>query len=316
MDALRTDLYQLTMAAGYFHRGMTGRQATCEMFVRRLPAHRRYLVAMGLERALAYLEGLRFDEEEIAFLATIPNLRDAMTPAFCAYLRDLRFTGDAWAMPEGTVLFAGEPLVRITAPLVEAQLVETFLLSAVNHATMVASKAARMVLAAGDATCVDCHLPAAGLAKWWAKGMNGWNHSKAFTLQDRQALLDLIRLTLEELIPRYSALAARGQIELSSTPYAHPLAPLLLDFHSAREAQPELPLPQSPCYPGGRDRIDAHIGAAFSSHQHRFGTPPAGIWPERSTCISTPRRAPPLPTRSRRKARARISPCSSTRCST
>ena len=155
MDALRTDLYQLTMAAGYFHRGMTGRQATCEMFVRRLPAHRRYLVAMGLERALAYLEGLRFDEEEIAFLATIPNLRDAMTPAFCAYLRDLRFTGDAWAMPEGTVLFAGEPLVRITAPLVEAQLVETFLLSAVNHATMVASKAARMVLAAGDATCVE-----------------------------------------------------------------------------------------------------------------------------------------------------------------
>ena len=155
MDALRTDLYQLTMAAGYFHRGMTARTATCEMFVRRLPAHRHYLVAMGLERALSYLERLRFTDDEVAFLSTIPNLRDAMTPDFVAYLRDLRFTGDAWAMPEGTVLFAGEPMVRITAPLVEAQLVETFLLSALNHATMVASKAARMVLAAGDAACVE-----------------------------------------------------------------------------------------------------------------------------------------------------------------
>jgi nicotinate phosphoribosyltransferase len=155
VDALRTDLYQLTMAAGYFHRGMTAQQATCEMFVRRLPAHRRYLVAMGIERALAYLESLRFTEEEIAFLATVPNLRDAMTPAFADYLRALRFTGDVWAMPEGTVFFAGEPVVRVTAPLVEAQLVETFLLSAVNHATMVASKAARMVLAAGDAACVE-----------------------------------------------------------------------------------------------------------------------------------------------------------------
>jgi nicotinate phosphoribosyltransferase len=155
VDALRTDLYQLTMAAGYFHRGMTGRQATCEMFVRRLPPHRRFLVAMGLERALGWLEQLRFDEEDIAYLATIPNLRDAMTPAFAAYLRELRFTGDVAAMPEGTVFFAGEPVVRITAPLVEAQLVETFLLSAVNHATMVASKAARMVIAAGDAACVE-----------------------------------------------------------------------------------------------------------------------------------------------------------------
>ncbi len=149
MDALRTDLYQLTMAAGYFHRGMTGAVATCEMFVRRLPRRRRYLLAMGLERLLGYLEGLRFDEEEIAYLATIPALRDAMTPAFSAYLRDFRFTGDVWAVPEGTVVFANEPMVRVRAPIVEAQIVETFLLSAINHATMVASKAARVVHAAG-----------------------------------------------------------------------------------------------------------------------------------------------------------------------
>ncbi len=149
MDALRTDLYQLTMAAGYFHRGMTGSIATCEMFVRRLPRRRRYLLSMGLERALRYLEGLRFTDEEIAFLSTVPALRDAMTPAFAAYLRDLRFTGDVWAMPEGTVFFANEPVLRVRAPLVEAQIVETFLLSALNHATLVASKAARIVHAAG-----------------------------------------------------------------------------------------------------------------------------------------------------------------------
>lgn len=155
MDALCTDLYQLTMAAGYFHRGMTGAVATCEMFVRRLPRRRRYLIAMGLERVLAYLEGLRFTEEEIAYLGTVPALRDAMTPAFADYLRALRFTGDVDAMPEGTAAFAHEPMVRVRAPLVEAQLVETFLLSAINHATMIASKAARVVEAAGSAAVIE-----------------------------------------------------------------------------------------------------------------------------------------------------------------
>jgi nicotinate phosphoribosyltransferase len=155
VDALSTDLYQLTMAAGYFHRGMTGAVATCEMFVRRLPRRRRYLIAMGLERALEYLENLRFTEDEIAYLATVPALRDAMTPAFADYLRALRFTGDVDAMPEGTAAFAGEPLLRVRAPIVEAQIVETFLLSAVNHATMIASKAARVVDAAGSAAVIE-----------------------------------------------------------------------------------------------------------------------------------------------------------------
>ncbi len=155
MDALRTDLYQLTMAAGYFHRGMTGDIATCEMFIRRLPKMRRYLVAMGRERVLDYLEGLSFTREEIDFLGTVPALRDAMTPAFRDYLAAFRFTGDVWAVPEGTLVFANEPLFRITAPIIEAQIVETFLLSAVNHATMVATKAARIVRAAGSAGVVE-----------------------------------------------------------------------------------------------------------------------------------------------------------------
>lgn len=155
MDALLTDLYQLTMAAGYFHSGMTQRTATCEMFVRRLPKRRRYLVAMGIERVLDYLERLRFTDDEIQYLTTVPALKDAMTPDFQAFLRELRFTGDVWALPEGTVVFANEPFVRIKAPLVEAQLVETFLLSAINHGTMIASKAARVVRAAGSAGVME-----------------------------------------------------------------------------------------------------------------------------------------------------------------
>ncbi|WP_437786083.1 nicotinate phosphoribosyltransferase [Sorangium sp. So ce1097] len=155
MDALHTDLYQLTMAAGYFHRGMTSRAATCELFVRRLPRHRRFLVAMGLDRVVRYLEGLRFTDEQIAYLGAIPALADAMTPAFADYLRGFRFHGDVWAVPEGTVVFPNEPLLRVTAPLIEAQLIETFALSAINHATAIASKAARVVLAAGDAGVME-----------------------------------------------------------------------------------------------------------------------------------------------------------------
>jgi nicotinate phosphoribosyltransferase len=143
------------MAAGYFHRGMTSAVATCEMFVRRLPRRRRYLIAMGVERVLDYLAELRFTDEQIAYLATVPSLSDAMTPAFVDYLRRFSFTGDVWAVPEGTAVFAGEPLIRVRAPLIEAQIIETFLLSAINHATMVASKAARIVTAAGRAQVLE-----------------------------------------------------------------------------------------------------------------------------------------------------------------
>jgi nicotinate phosphoribosyltransferase len=155
VDALHTDLYQLTMAAGYFHRGMVSRVATCELFVRRLPQHRRFLLAMGLERVVRYLEELRFTDEQIAYLSALPALADAMTPAFCSYLRSFRFHGDVWAIPEGTAFFANEPVLRVTAPLIEAQLIETFALSAINHATAIASKAARVVLAAGDAGVIE-----------------------------------------------------------------------------------------------------------------------------------------------------------------
>ncbi len=155
MDALHTDLYQLTMAAGYFHRGMAGAVATCELFVRRLPRHRRYLVAMGIERVLGFVERLRFTDEQIEYLTEVPALRDAMTPEFQRYLAAFRFTGEIHAVREGTAVFQNEPILRVRAPIIEAQVLETFALSAVNHATMIASKAARIVVAAGDAGVIE-----------------------------------------------------------------------------------------------------------------------------------------------------------------
>jgi len=146
--ALHTDLYQLTMLASYFHRNMHQTPAVCEMFVRRLPPNRRFLVAAGLDRVLTYLEELRFTDAEIESLRDIPGLRKTLSPPFVEYLRAFRFTGTLHAMPEGTLAFQNEPLVRVEAPLGEAQLIETFLLSAINHQTMIASKAARVVLAA------------------------------------------------------------------------------------------------------------------------------------------------------------------------
>ncbi|MDP2345958.1 MAG: nicotinate phosphoribosyltransferase [Deltaproteobacteria bacterium] len=145
--ALHTDLYQLTMLAAYFHHGEAHRKATCELFVRRLPKNRRFLVVAGLERALRYLEELRFTDDQIEVLRQVPGLKKAMSPSFVEYLRGFRFRGDVWAMPEGTIAFENEPVVRVEADLGEAQLVETFLLSCINHQTMIASKAARIVLA-------------------------------------------------------------------------------------------------------------------------------------------------------------------------
>lgn len=101
----------------------------------------------------------------------------------------------------------------------------------------------------------------------------------AFASRDRQELLGELARLLDGLIPRYRALAERGQIELSCTPSHHPLAPLLLDFASAREALPDCPLPSAPAYPGGRSRVAAQLEAARDSHRQRFGQPPAGLWP-------------------------------------
>lgn len=164
--ALATDLYELTMAAGYFVSGVTG-TATFELFVRTLPRHRQFLIAAGLEQVLEYLETLRFTAEDIDYLRQLQAFK-AVPHEFFAHLREFRFRGEVWAIPEGTPVFANEPLLRVTAPIIEAQVVETFVLATMNFQTMVASKAARVVHAAAGRPVVEfgsrrAHGSAAGL---------------------------------------------------------------------------------------------------------------------------------------------------------
>jgi len=145
-SGLLTDLYELTMAAGYVQTGFEAR-ATFELIVRNLPARRNYLVAAGLEQALEFLEGVTFGSDEIEFLKK-HSAFGGVGREFFEYLAGFRFTGDVWAMPEGTVFFPGEPVLRVTAPIAEAQIVETYLLATINFQAMIASKAARVVTAA------------------------------------------------------------------------------------------------------------------------------------------------------------------------
>ena len=147
LSALSTDLYELTMVGGYFAAGLSGR-ATFDLFVRQLPPTRNYLIASGLEQALDFLESLRFTAEEIQFLRTVPALAKLPSAFFDEYLPQFRFTGDVWAIEEGTPVFADEPIMRVTAPLPEAQLVETALIAETMFPTSVASRAARVVTAA------------------------------------------------------------------------------------------------------------------------------------------------------------------------
>ncbi|MGB9841791.1 MAG: nicotinate phosphoribosyltransferase [Candidatus Bathyarchaeales archaeon] len=140
--SLFTDFYELTMCASYFD-NQKFEPATFDLFIRRLPENRSYFLFAGLEQVLLYLKSVKFTEEHLAYLK-----KQGFNQQFLDYLRDFRFTGDVWAVPEGTVMFPCEPLIRVTAPIIEAQLVETFLLNTVNLQTTIATKASRVVQAA------------------------------------------------------------------------------------------------------------------------------------------------------------------------
>ena len=147
--ALLTDLYELNMAASYLRRGMR-EPATFSLTVRQLPAERGFLVAAGLEPALSYLEQFSFEDDDLAYLATI-----GFDPESLEALRRLRFDGEVWAVAEGTVVYANEPILELTAPIAVAQLMESYLLNAVTVHTTMASKAARYVVAAEGRDLVD-----------------------------------------------------------------------------------------------------------------------------------------------------------------
>jgi nicotinate phosphoribosyltransferase len=141
--ALLTDLYELTMAAAFFREGM-GEPATFSLFARRLPADRGFIVAAGLEDALEYVRGFRFAADGLAYLRSLGRFE----PTFLDHLAGLRFTGEVRAVAEGTVVFPDEPILEVTAPLIEAQLLETALLNICHVQSVLASKAARVAIAA------------------------------------------------------------------------------------------------------------------------------------------------------------------------
>jgi len=155
------------MAAGYFAAGKQNDVGTFEFTIRHLPRNREFVVAAGLHRAVDYLLNLSFEADEIAYLRGLENFQNA--PAgFWDYLAGFRFTGDVFAVPEGTVLYAGQPVMNIRAPLIEGQIPETYLLSAVTFETLIATKAARIVRAAGGRDVIEfgtrrAHTPEAGV---------------------------------------------------------------------------------------------------------------------------------------------------------
>jgi len=164
---LITDLYQLTMAAGYFEAGKIQDRATFELSVRRLPYNRNFILAAGLAQVVEYLLKFRILPEEIEYLRGIPQFRYASV-AFFEMLAELRFTGDLFAVPEGTPVFAGEPFLTVRAPVIEAQIPETYLLAMIGFQSSIATKAARVVKAALGRDVVEfgtrrAHSPEAGV---------------------------------------------------------------------------------------------------------------------------------------------------------
>lgn len=146
--SLLTDLYQLTMAACYAGEGLDLRAAHFEVFVRNLPPRFGYLIAMGLTQVIDYLQNFHFTSDQITALQAT-GIFESVSDRFWSLLEDARFTGNLWAVPEGTAVFANEPLLRIEAPLWQAQLIETYILNTLNYQTLIATRAARMRDVAG-----------------------------------------------------------------------------------------------------------------------------------------------------------------------
>ena len=150
---LLTDLYELTMAASYFDQGMF-EPATFSLYIRNYPPDRKYFVSAGLEDVLEYLENLKFSSDDLAYLKE----SGFFNSNFLSYLRRFRFSGEVFAIPEGRLFFVNEPVMEVTAPLIEAQIAETFVINAINLQVMIATTASRCVQAAGERKLVDFSL--------------------------------------------------------------------------------------------------------------------------------------------------------------
>jgi len=246
--SLLTDLYQLTMSACYVGEAIADRPASFELFARRFPKNFGYAIAMGVEQALDYLEALHFSPAQIQALQA-SGLFEHVPPNFWEKLAEFRFTGTVWAMPEGTAFFPNEPILRIDAPLWQGQLVETYLLNAINYQTLIATRSARMRDVAGDrATLLEfgtrrAFSPQAAL--WAARaalaaGFNATsNVQAAITLGQKPS-----GTMAHSLVMALSALSQNEATAFSVFHQYFPGAPLLIDTFDAIAAAEALAVQQ------------------------------------------------------------------------
>ena len=235
--SLLTDLYQLTMTACYAGEAIESASASFELFVRKLPTGYGYLIAMGLAQALEYLERLRFTPDRIAQLQATGIFENA-PDRFWELLATARFTGDVWAVPEGTAVFANEPILRIEAPLWQAQLVETYLLNTINYQTLIATRAARMRDVAGaDATLLEfgtrrAFSPQASL--WAARAaIAGGLDSTSNVLAALQLDIKPSGTMAHSLVMALGAIAGGEQAAFSAFHRYFPSSPLLIDTYDS-----------------------------------------------------------------------------------
>jgi nicotinate phosphoribosyltransferase len=242
--SLLTDLYQLTMTACYAGESLDQCSASFELFVRKLPKGFSYLIAMGLAQALEYLEHLRFTPDRIAELQATAVFKNA--PArFWELLATAKFTGDVWAVPEGTAIFANEPILRIEAPLLQAQLIETYLLNTINYQTLIATRAARLRDVAGaDATLLEfgtrrAFSPQASL--WAARAaIAGGLDTTSNVLAALQLGVQPSGTMAHSLVMALGAVAGGEQAAFSAFHRYFPGAPLLIDTYDPIVAAKEL----------------------------------------------------------------------------
>lgn len=191
-DALHLDLYELTMSQAMWHQGITNQTATFSMFFRGYPTNRNFYIAAGIDQALQFLQSFRFTDADIKYLKSSNKL----STEFIDYLASISFSGDVRAMQEGTIVFSNEPLLEVTAPLIEAQIVETMLLTIVSTASLLATKAARIVKASQNKPVFDfasrrTHGTYAGLEaarSSYIAGFQGTSNLKAAAIYDIPAI--------------------------------------------------------------------------------------------------------------------------------
>lgn len=242
--SLLTDLYQLTMAACYVGEGLDQRRASFELFTRKLPNGFGYLIAMGLAQVMDYIDNLRFDAEQIQALQET-GLFDQAPEQFWAKLADFQFSGDVWAMPEGTAVFPNEPLLRVDAPLWQAQLLETYVLNTINYQTLVGTRAARMRHVAGD----DAKLLEFGTRRAFSPQASVWAARAAIAggLDSTSNVLAAVQLgrkpsgtMAHSLVMSLSALEGTESDAFDAFQRYFPTAPLLIDTYDTVNAATEL----------------------------------------------------------------------------